>query len=147
MTNTTDIFATVASAVGVSLADDIATDSFDMLPVMLGEQAEADSVRPHLLTQSFRGEFQIRKGHWKYLDHKGSGGNGYEKGIMAQYALPEKVPDSPGQLYNLEADQGETTNLYFKEEAKRKELQEWLAQLKSSGRSAPTGREPFRTRE
>ncbi len=144
MTNTTDIFATVASAVGVSLPDDAATDSFDMLPVMLGVQPEANSIRPHLLTQSFRGEFQIRKGHWKYLDHKGSGGNGYTKGQMAKYALPEKEPDAPGQLYNLKVDPGETTNLYYQNEAKRKELQQLLAELKSSGRSAPTNRKPYR---
>ena len=104
MTNTTDIFATVASVVGVSLPDDAARDSFDMLPVMLGQQADADSIRPYLLTQSFRGEFQIRQGDWKYLDHKGSGGNGYQKGNLAQYALPEKEPSAPGQLYNLKTD-------------------------------------------
>ncbi|MEM7313508.1 MAG: sulfatase-like hydrolase/transferase, partial [Planctomycetota bacterium] len=147
MTNTTDIFATVASVVGVSLPDDAATDSFDMLPVMFGEQDEADSIRPHLLTQSFRGEFQIRQGNWKYLDHKGSGGNRYNKGQMANYALPEKEPEAPGQLYDLNNDPGETTNLYFKEEAKRKELQELLAKLKTSGRSAPTGRKPYRARK
>ena len=143
MTNTTDIFASVASVVGFSLPDEAATDSFDMLPVMLGKQPEEDSVRPHMLTQSFRGEFQIRQGDWKYLDHKGSGGNGYKKGNMALYALPEKEPDAPGQLYNLKTDPGETTNLYFKEEAKRKELQTLLAKLKSSGRSAPKGRTPY----
>jgi len=118
--------------------------TYDMLPVMLGERDEADSIRPHLLTQSFRGEFQIRQGHWKYLDHKGPGGNDYAKGNMAQYALAEKEPDALGQLYDLKSDPGETTNLYFKEEAKRKELQQLLAELKSSGRSAPTGRKPFR---
>ena len=144
MTNTTDIFATVASVVGVSLPDDVATDSFDMWPVMLGHQPEADSIRPHLLTQSFRGEFQIRQGDWKYLDHKGSGGNGYGKGHMALYALAEDEPDAPGQLYHLRADPGETTNLYFKEETKRQELQALLERLKESGRSAPRGRTPYR---
>ena len=143
MTNTTDIFATLASVVGYKLPDDAATDSFDMLPAILGTQDEKQSIRPHLLTQSFRGEFQIRLGQWKYLDHKGSGGNGYDKGILAKYALPEKEPEAPGQLYNLTADPGETTNLYFKESAKREELQALLKVLKESGRSAPTGREPL----
>jgi arylsulfatase A-like enzyme len=96
------------------------------------------------LTQSFRGEFQIRQGDWKYLDHKGSGGNSYPKGNLAQHALPETAPDAPGQLYNLKTDPGETTNLYFEEESKRKELQQLLAKLKSAGRSAPKGRRPFR---
>ena len=143
LTNTTDIFATLASAVGVSLPDEAATDSFDMLPAMLGKQDESRSIRPHMLTQSFRGEFQIRQGAWKYLDHQGSGGNGYDKGMMLQYAIEETEPDAPGQLYNLETDPGETTNLYFKEEAKRKELQALLSELKKSGRSAPKGRQPF----
>ena len=144
LTNTTDIFATLASVTGFTLPDDQATDSFDMLPVMLGLQDEADSVRPHLLTQSFRGEFQIRQGHWKYLDHQGSGGNGYSKGFLTRYALPDSAPEAPGQLYNLQADPGETDNLYFKEEAKRRELQSLLQRLKDSGRSAPQGRTPLR---
>ena len=143
MTNTTDIFATLASVVGYRLPDDAATDSFDMLPVLLGMQDEADSVRPHLLTQSFRGEFQIRQGHWKYLDHKGSGGNGYDRGIMKAYALPDTAPDAPGQLYNLETDPGETTNLFHKQAEKRQELQALLTELKQSGRSAPRNRVPL----
>lgn len=144
MTNTTDIFATLASVVGVSLPDDAATDSFDMLPVMMGKQEESKSVRPHLLTQSFRGQFQIRQGSWKYLDHQGSGGNKYDTEKMKKYAIAEKAPDAPGQLYDLANDPGETNNLYFTEEAKRKELQALLAKLKSSGRSAPKNRTPFR---
>ena len=143
MTNTTDIMATIASLVGYKLPDDAATDSFDMLPVMIGRQGEKNPVRPHLLTQSFRGEFQIRKGNWKYLDHKGSGGNGYEKGNLKKYSLNENEPKAPGQLYNLTTDPGETTNLYFKEEIIRLEMQKLLKRLKESGRSAPLGREPI----
>jgi arylsulfatase A-like enzyme len=143
MTNTTDIFATLASVVGYALPDDAATDSFDMLPAMLGTQDADKSIRPHLLTQSFRGEFQIRQGHWKYLDHKGSGGNGYDKGVMRPYALPETEPDAPGQLYDLSVDPGETTNLFHKESDKRKELQALLEELKNSGRSAPKNRIPL----
>jgi arylsulfatase A-like enzyme len=143
MTNTTDIFATLASVVGYTLPEDAARDSFDMFPVMLGRQPERESVRPHLLTQSFRGEFQIRKGVWKYLDHPGSGGNNYRQAPLNRYALPATAPDAPGQLYNLEQDPGETTNLYDAEPEKRKELQRLLEELKSSGRSAPRGRTPI----
>ncbi|MEZ7956020.1 MAG: arylsulfatase [Rubritalea sp.] len=143
MTNTTDIMATLASVVGYKLPDDAAKDSFDMLPAMLGIQDAGKSIRPHLLTQSFRGEFQIRQGDWKYLDHKGSGGNRYDTGEMQKYALKESEPDAPGQLYHLGKDPGETTNLYFKEKEKREELQALLKSLKESGRSAPLGRKPI----
>ncbi len=143
MTNTTDIFATLASIVGYELKDEDATDSFDMLPAMLGTQDENDPIRPHMLTQSFRGEFQIRQGQWKYLDHMLSGGNSYSKGFMAQYLLPETAPDATGQLFHLGNDPGETTNLFFEESQKRKELQALLRNLKASGRSAPKGRRPI----
>ena len=143
MTNTTDIFATVASIVNYTLPDEAATDSYDMLPAMLGTQDESKSIRPYMLTQSFRGEFQLRAGDWKYLDHKGSGGNSYAREPMKSYALPDTAPEAPGQLYNLQTDPGETKNLYFEEEGKRKELQQLLQQLKSSGRSAPKNRKPL----
>jgi arylsulfatase A-like enzyme len=143
LTNTTDIFATLASVIGYRLPDDAATDSFDMLPVMLGRQDKNQSIRPHLLTQSFRGEFQIRQGKWKYLDHPGSGGNNYERNPLKQYALPETAPGAPGQLYDLKKDPGETTNLYFTEDSKRKQLDALLDRLKSSGRSAPRNRSPI----
>jgi arylsulfatase A-like enzyme len=143
MINTTDIFATVASIVDFKLKDTNARDSYDMLPAMLGTQDVKRSIRPYLLTQNFRGEFQIREGNWKYINHKGSGGNNYEEDFLKTYALPETAPDAQGQLYNLLDDPGETTNLYFKEAEKRKGLQKLLEELKSSGRSAPLNRQPI----
>ena len=88
-------------------------------------------------------DFQIRQGNWKYLDHAGSGGNDYGKDPLRKYALPELEPDAPGQLYDLAADPGETTNLYVRNAAKRRELQDVLARLKREGRSAPRGRTPL----
>ncbi|MDB4717998.1 sulfatase-like hydrolase/transferase [Verrucomicrobia bacterium] len=143
ITNTTDIFATLASIVDFTLPDDAAVDSFDMLPVMTGKQDPAKPVRPHLLTQSFRGEFQIRKGKWKYLDHQGSGGNNYERGALKKYEIKETAPEAPGQLYDLAADPQETINLYFKKAEVRRELQALLQRLKQEGRSAPVQRKPF----
>ncbi len=143
MMNTTDIFATLASIAGYELSKEDARDSYDMLPAMLGIRDEGQPIRPHMLTQSFRGQFQLRQGDWKYLDHTGSGGNNYEDGFLLPYKLPETAPDAPGQLYNLATDPGETTNLYFAEAEKRIELQELLQHLKASGRSAPEMRTPI----
>ncbi|MGJ8655488.1 MAG: sulfatase family protein [Akkermansiaceae bacterium] len=145
MTNTTDIFATLASATGFTLPDDVAVDSFDMLPVMLGVQPEGESVRPHMLTQSFRSEFQLRVGDWKYLAHQGSGGNNYERGEMAPYATPITEPDAPGQLYNLGLDSAEKDNLFYKEKERCESMQELLKKLtvKEGGRSALLDRKPL----
>jgi hypothetical protein len=128
---------------GYELKDEDARDSFDMLPVLLGTRKEDDPVRPHMLTQSFTGQFQIRQGQWKYLDHMSSGGNNYNQSFLAQYLLPETAPNATGQLFHLGKDPGETTNLFFEESNKRQELQALLNTLKTSGRSAPRGRQPI----
>jgi arylsulfatase A-like enzyme len=143
LTNTTDIFATLASVVGYNLQPDDATDSFDILPAMTGAQPDSKPIRPHMLTQSFRGEFQLRLGDWKYLDHLGSGGNNYNNPNMQKYALPENAPSAEGQLYNLKTDPGETDNLYFKNPEIRDQMRTLLQKLKSSGRSAPLNRKPI----
>lgn len=145
LTNTTDIFATLASIVGYALPDEVAVDSFDMLPAMLGLQPDGEAIRPHMLTQSFRGEYQLRQGDWKYLNHLGSGGNNYERGQIKAYALPELEPKATGQLYNLATDPGETRNLFLKESERREELQALLAELTEGedSRSAPRDRSPM----
>lgn len=145
LTNTTDIFATLASLVGHPLPDDVAVDSYDILPVLLGIQNEGAPIRPYMLTQSFRGEFQLRQGDWKYLDHAGSGGNDYRQGLLAEYALPETATGAPGQLFNLAEDPGETKNLYFADSARRVQMQTLLKELTDprNGRSAPRNRRPM----
>ena len=111
----------------------------NMLDVLLGTQGDKP-VRRYMLQQTPTLVLSIREGNWKYLDHKGSGGNRYERGGewgMKQYALPEKNPDAPGQLYNLAADPGETTNLYSEYPELVAELKAMLEKAKTSGRSVP----------
>ena len=131
----TDIMATVAAITGAELPHESAEDSFNMLPVLEGKAAAP--IRPYLITQAFGGArtLSIRRGAWKYLDHRGSGGNSYDKGDLQRFALPEASPEAPGQLYNLENDPGETTNLYSEKPEIVKELKALLEQSKTTGRS------------
>ena len=110
--NLTDIMATAASIINYDLPDDAAEDSFDFLPVLTGEAGD-DPVRDYTIHQTIRLDLAIRHGPWKYLDHQGSGGNNYEREELQGYVLPEKAPDAPGQLYNLDDDPGEINNLYY----------------------------------
>lgn len=138
LTGLTDVMATLASVVGTKLPNDAAEDSFDMLPAWLGQAKEP--IRPHLLMQAFQGKatLSIRKDRWKYIDHKGSGGNNYEKREGLQpYHMPDTDPDAPAQLYDLQSDPGETRNLYSTHPEISKQLKDLLETLKESGRSAP----------
>ncbi len=132
----TDIMATCANLTGTRLPDNSAEDSYNILPVLLGKDG-GKPVRPYTLHQTISLALAIRQGPWKYLDHKGSGGNSYEKSELLPFALADTAPTAPGQLYNLETDPGETTNLYFKEPEIAKKLKSLLEASKASGRSAP----------
>jgi arylsulfatase A-like enzyme len=138
LTSLTDVMATVAAIVGADLPEDAAEDSFDLLPALLGQ--DSAPIRPYLLQQAFGGArpLSIRRGHWKYLDHPGSGGNRYENNPeLKPFMLPDTAPGAPGQLYDLDADPGETKNLYFERPEIAKELKTLLDQSRASGRSRP----------
>jgi arylsulfatase A-like enzyme len=136
LTSLTDVMATVAAIIGADLPKDAAEDSFNLLPALLGQ--DRSPIRPYLLQQAFGGArtLSVRRGPWKYLDHSGSGGNRYENNPeLKPFILPETAPGAPGQLYNLEADPGETKNLCFERPEIVKELKSLLDQSKASGRS------------
>ena len=139
ITSLTDVMATMAEVEKVDLPRDSAQDSFSMLPAMLGADGGVQ-IRPYILQQGFGGGryLAIRKGKWKYLAHKGSGGNNYAKHAqLKEFALPDTEPDTPGQLFDLEADPGERTNLSLEYPEVVKELSELLKKSKDDGRSAP----------
>ncbi len=134
----TDVLATCAAMTGVALPPSAAEDSFSLLPVLLGKGNVAP-VRPYTLHQTISLALAIRRGPWKFLDHRGSGGNNYEKGEIKSFALPDSAPDAPGQLYNLASDPGEKVNLYFQHPEIVRELKALLESSKAQGRSATRG--------
>jgi arylsulfatase A-like enzyme len=136
MVSLTDIMATCAAVVGAALPNDAAEDSYNILPVLDGSQG-AKPVREYLLEQTISLALSIRRGPWKLLAHKGSGGNNYDTPELKPYAIADTDPDAPGQLYNLDADPGERINLYRKHPEIVAELLARLEQYKASGRSAP----------
>lgn len=131
----TDIMATCAALTGVKLPDTAAQDSVSILPALLGTDG-GKPIRPFTLHQTISLALAIRQGPWKYLDHRGSGGNSYEKGIMLPFALPDTAPAAPGQLYNLDDDPGETNNLYFKEPDIARKMKALLEASKQNGSDA-----------
>ena len=108
---------------GAQLPVDAARDSYNVLPALRGE-ARTAPIREATVHHSIQGMFAIRQGPWKYIDGRGSGG--WTKG----------GDDGPeGQLYDLENDPAETTNLYEAHPEIVARLGALLARYKDSGRS------------
>lgn len=139
MISLTDIMATCAEITGTEIPGTAAEDSYSILPILMGTQGD-EPIRQYLLEQTISLAMSIREGHWKYLDHKGSGGNNYDRPGewgMSPYKIADTDPDAPGQLYNLENDPGETTNLYSQYPEKVAQMKAKLDEFVKRGRSAP----------
>jgi len=105
LTCQTDLMATMAELLGQSLPGNAGEDSESILPAFKGEQVKHS--RKGIIHQSISGHFAYRQGNWKLLLAKGSGG------WTAPIENEAAEAGSPiAQLYDLEKDPGETTNLY-----------------------------------
>jgi arylsulfatase A-like enzyme len=100
----TDLFATTAEIVGNDFPATSCEDSVSFLPALSGKTIE--STREGVIHHSFSGHFAFRTGKWKLILARGSGGWSSPK----ENQVPKGA--SKGQLYDLDADPGEQTNLY-----------------------------------
>jgi arylsulfatase A-like enzyme len=127
----TDMMATFAAVAGADLPPEAGPDSVDISPVLFRSGTSRRPLREALVSHSENGTFAIRKGGWKLiLDNRSSGG----------WMVPEgtpPVPGSPGQLYHLAEDPGETRDLWAERPDVVMELTALLEKYKKEGRSAP----------
>ncbi|MCH6257712.1 arylsulfatase [Puniceicoccaceae bacterium K14] len=114
-----DLLATCAELVRLEIPDTAGEDSVSFLPALYGESI--DSYRKGIVHHSFSGHFAYRSDNWKLILAKGSGG-------WTSPAESEMSEDAPaGQLYDMEADPGETNNLF---QTHPKTVKKLLKQLK-----------------
>lgn len=124
----TDIISTVAKILGIESGANTMEDSYDISSVLMGED-EGNPIRQSIVHHSGDGTFAIRKGDWKLILGKDSGG--FSKSLEI-----EGIPvDTDGQLYKLSKDPSEQNNLYTDNPEKIKELTALLDQYKTVGYS------------
>lgn len=125
---TTDLFATIADALGVTIEDHFAEDSYSFLSA-LGMESTLPK-RECIVHHSINGSFAYRKRDYKAIFCPGSGG----------WSFPKPDSDTiknlpPFQLYNLTTDIGEENNLYAEEPGLLEQYRIELASIVSNGRS------------
>ncbi|MEM8955936.1 MAG: arylsulfatase [Verrucomicrobiota bacterium] len=121
-----DLMATCAAVAGIKgLPKDAAEDSFSLVPLLKtgkwGEERRAPVVH-----HSGSGMFAIRDGKWKLVFGSGSGGR--EKPAGKRWAQPY-------HLFDMNADIGETDNLYEVNPEVVQRLEAAMLELMAEGRS------------
>ncbi|HEV3136473.1 MAG TPA: arylsulfatase [Pirellulales bacterium] len=128
----TDCMATLAAIVGTKLPAAAGEDSFDVLPVLLGQKS-AHPVREAIVHHSSDGTFAIRQGVWKLATKLGSHGFSDPKDIEPQ-------PHGPtGQLYDLSIDPAESHNRWLEQPEIVERLTKLLAGYQKQDRTRRLG--------
>lgn len=140
-----DMLATAAAVVGYPLKAGEGPDSFNVLAALAGNPDRP--LRDHLvMAPNMPDHLAIRKGRWVYIGAQGSGGfgNGLAELAFAGETNSDVTPEGrlkkdapPDQLYDLEADPAQATNVVRRHPDVAQELQSLLEKIRSDGRSAP----------
>jgi arylsulfatase A len=100
--NLVDMLATTAALMGEKLPPptQAAEDSFNILPALLGQPA-GQPLRTDMIVHSADGVYALRQGAWKWIEGKGS----------VAKPLPIRAGEYRPQLYNLEEDPAEQSDV------------------------------------
>ncbi len=124
--NLVDMLATTAALVGEKLppATEAAEDSYNILPALLG-QPSGKPLRPDMVVQNVDGVFAIRQGPWKWIEGRPA----------VRKPLPIRAPECKPQLYNLDEDPGEQTDVAQQHPEVAERLAKVLDQYRRQGYS------------
>ena len=143
-----DMLATFAAIVGQNVESQQMADSINVLPAFVTDSPEP--LRKDFIAAAYSEEHvAVRKGKWLYIGAQGSGG--FKKKVLGDPVIGSVIAASfvgsvnsdfengkykknapPAQLYDLEADVNQTTNLYNKFPAKVKEMKAFLAETRKA---------------
>lgn len=120
-----DFLASFAALVGQSLPEDVAIDSVNVLPALLGKTQVG---REELVEQA--GGLALRQGNWKYIPPRK--GPAINKNTNIELGV-----DPNGFLFNLENDPGEQNNLISSLPDKAKAMAERLQAIRDAKQGGP----------
>lgn len=122
----TDLFATIAEAIGSPLEVSHAEDSISQLPLL--REPDGPLIRSWTIHNTYKGRYALRQGDWLFFD----GPDGDARKAPAWFAAQEGWDESgePYALFNLAEDIGQKKNLYTANRERAQEMQQRLGELR-----------------
>ena len=122
-----DIMATLASIIGIELPENAAPDSYDFLPVLMGQEYHSP-LREATIHNTNKSIWGIRKGDWLYINNHTGGLREMPESFMKLTGYIDF--DSPGLLFNMADDSEQRVNLYDEYPEKITEMDKLLQEYR-----------------
>ena len=130
-----DVLATLAGILGVSLPKGAAEDSFDASASWFGNGTPA---RDFVVLQDAHATYAIRQGDWKLVEHeKPPAFDPRNAAAAKKIATARKREPAHDELFNLATDPAETKDVHAENPAVVARLRAQLARIRDEGRSRP----------
>ncbi|MFT5130013.1 MAG: arylsulfatase A [Rhodothermales bacterium] len=134
--NQVDLAATFARVVDYSLGKDEAQDSYNLLPVLKGEDY-ARPLRTATVQNTSANKFALRQGDWVLIDAPSGSSKKESPSYLKHFGLEAYPKDAPGLLFNLKDDPGQKKNLYAQHPELVERMRSLLKRYRAGERCAP----------
>jgi arylsulfatase A-like enzyme len=106
-----DFAATFAEVTGYKLSNEVAIDSYNLLPVLTGAKYDSP-LRVATVQNTKEEEYSLRQGDWVFINTHKAAGLGEPKEYLEYFGFEAFPKDTPGLLFNLKDDLRQSKNLY-----------------------------------
>ncbi|MDF1852472.1 MAG: arylsulfatase [Verrucomicrobiales bacterium] len=131
-----DFAATFAEIIGYPLGNDVAIDSYNLLPVLKGEDYEKP-LRTATVQNTNPSAFALRQGNWVLIDAASGAAKKETPSYLKRFGLEAYGKGNPGLLFNLAKDPRQSRNLYDRHPERVKEMRSLLRRYRNGERCAP----------
>ena len=131
-----DLAATFAKIIAYPLKDEEAIDSYNLLPVLEGEDYNRP-LRTATVQNTSPGKFALRQGDWVLIDAATGAAKKETKAYLDRFNLEGYGKGHSGLLFNLKEDPRQSKNLYKEHPGRVENMRELLQRYRDGERCAP----------
>ena len=132
-----DLAATFAAMIDYRLGKDEAIDSYNLLPVLNGEDYERP-LRTATVQNTSPNKFALRQGDWVLIDAPSGAAKRESRSYLNHFGLEAYGKGHTGLLFNLKEDPRQSNNLYAKHPDKVVSMRRLLKRYIGGERCAPS---------
>jgi len=131
-----DLAATFANVIDYPLGKDEAIDSYNLLPVLKGENYSRP-LRTATVQNTSPNQFALRQGDWVLIDANTGSAKKESKSYLEHFGLEAYGKGHKGLLFNLKDDQRQSKNLYDEQPQRVVSMRNLLKSYRDGERCAP----------